>query len=428
MANMPANNVSTIRELLHRSREQIAMALPKHMDADRLMRVAMTSVQRNPALQEADPVSLLGAIIQSAQLGLEPDGVLGEAYLIPFKNRRKGITEVQFIVGFRGLISLARRSGEIVSIAAHCVYENDTFIFEYGLDEVLKHVPALENRGQMKAVYGVAKLKDGGHAIEVMSRSDIAAVRDSSQGYQSAVKYKKSHPWIDHYEEMARKTVIRRLAKYLPVSVEMMKAVAVDEQAEIGIQPQPVALEPSLTGTAADLNQALFGDQPAGSAALPPSPDAGEVEQTGQSPEMEQVKKPSPRRKSSSAKKEKPKQENAVGTNAVIEAFCREIDAVDTSLALDRWRMKHRKRICRALPNDGDQDAVFAYAEKRYRELQDAEKEPSQRHDEPEFVMCPSGNGNVPVDYCDSECRSRIGCPAHPGDEHGSGSKLTIEV
>ena len=104
--NNPTNN---IRALLEKSKGQIAMALPKHLNADRIVRVAMTSVQRTPELLKCDPISLVAAVIQSSQLGLEPDGILGHAYLIPFNNTKKGRMEVQFIPGYKGLIDLAIR-------------------------------------------------------------------------------------------------------------------------------------------------------------------------------------------------------------------------------------------------------------------------------------------------------------------------------
>lgn len=217
-------------------KQQIALALPRHMTADRLARIALTEVRKNPTLGKCDQASFLGAIMQCAQLGLEPGSALGHSYLIPFENRRKQITEVQFIVGYRGMIDLARRSGQIVSLSARVVCEKDHFVYRYGLDESVEHVPAASDRGAMTFVYSVARLKDGGTQFEVMSRSEIEAVRNSSQGYKTAVKYeKKDSPWIAHFEEMAKKTVIRRLFKYLPVSIEMQRAIGMDEQAEVGI-------------------------------------------------------------------------------------------------------------------------------------------------------------------------------------------------
>ena len=221
-------------------KEQMALALPKHVTAERLARIALTEVRKNPKLMNCDQVSFMGAIMQCCQLGLEPGGALGHAYLIPFENRAKGITECQFIVGYRGMIDLARRSGQIVSLSARVVHLGDQFRFCYGLDETIEHVPG-PDAGQMTHVYAVAKLKDGGQQFEVMTRADVEEVRNGSHGYKAAVKYgKKDHPWMTNFDEMARKTVARRLFKWLPVSVELATAVSLDEQSDHGHQENPL--------------------------------------------------------------------------------------------------------------------------------------------------------------------------------------------
>ncbi|QHD50018.1 recombination protein RecT [Vreelandella aquamarina] len=233
---------TTIQGMLKddRFKSQIARALPKHITPDRITRIALTEVNKTPQLGQCAPMSLFGAIVQSAQLGLELGGALGHAYLVPFKKNYKddngqwqNTMEAQFIIGYRGMIDLARRSGQMVSLQSHAVYEGDEFEFEYGLNEKLKHVPTRGEKGALIAVYAVAKLVGGGHQIEVMWREDVEAVKQAS-------KAGKSGPWVDHFEEMAKKTVIRRLFKYLPVSVEMQRAVALDEQAESGAQDNNV--------------------------------------------------------------------------------------------------------------------------------------------------------------------------------------------
>ncbi len=220
-------------------KEQMALALPKHMTADRLARIALTEIRRTPALGRCDQMSFLGAIMQCAQLGLEPGGALGHCYLLPFENRKKQITEVQFIVGYRGMIDLARRSGQILSLEARAVYQADKFHVELGLNPDLTHVPDWESadRGPLRFVYAVAKLRDGGTQFEVLSRAEIERVRAQSKAGQSG-------PWVTHYEEMAKKTAIRRLFKYLPVSIEFQRAIALDEQAEAGLpQESPFTID-----------------------------------------------------------------------------------------------------------------------------------------------------------------------------------------
>ncbi len=212
-------------------KKQMALALPKHLTPDRFTRIALTEIRKNPELAKCDQASFLGAIIQCAQLGVEPGDSLGRAYLIPFENRKKGIKECQLIIGYRGLLDLARRSGTINSISAHCVYENDLFDFEYGLEEKLRHVPNRDNRGNVIAVYGIAKFKDGGYQFEVMFKNAIDKIRGTSKSASSSYS-----PWSTNYEEMARKTVLRRLCKFLPCSVELQQAVSLDELADLGKQ------------------------------------------------------------------------------------------------------------------------------------------------------------------------------------------------
>ena len=185
--------------------------------------------------------------MQCAQLGIEPGGALGHAYLLPFENRRSGKTEVQFILGYKGMIDLARRSGQIVSIEARAVYERDTFSVRFGLDPDLQHEPAWEedDRGELRAVYAVAKLQGGGVQFEVMGRKEIERIRNESQGYKTAERYGKGNsPWHTHFDEMGRKTVLRRLFKYLPVSIEYIDAQEREDRdssmADIDMNPMPI--------------------------------------------------------------------------------------------------------------------------------------------------------------------------------------------
>ncbi len=224
--------INSIRTLLEKSKGQIAMALPKHLNADRIIRVAMTSIQRTPQLLECDPITLVGAVIQSSQLGLEPDGILGHAYLVPFRNTKKNRMEVQFIPGYKGLIDLARRSGQVNRISAHVVYENEHFVMEYGTKEILEHKPLPPStRGDRKGVYAVAVLNDGSAHFEWLWNEEIEAVKRQSKAGNFG-------PWKTHEDEMIRKTAIRRLVKYLPLSVELAKAAAVDELVDAGISTQ----------------------------------------------------------------------------------------------------------------------------------------------------------------------------------------------
>lgn len=219
-----ADKPKTIESLLEQMAPAMAEALPKHMSIDRLTRLTLTTIRTTPQLREASPASLLGAIMQAAQLGLEP-GLLGQCYLLPFRNNKKGITEVQFIIGYKGMIDLARRSGHIQSIYAHSVFENDEFEYELGLENKLKHKPTMEDdKGKFIGAYAVAHFKDGGYQFEFMSKSEIEKRKSRSKAAGSNYS-----PWATDYEEMAKKTVVRHMWKYLPISVEIQQQVAYDE-------------------------------------------------------------------------------------------------------------------------------------------------------------------------------------------------------
>lgn len=226
-----------IAHLLKSKQAEISKMLPKHLNAERLLKVAQIAATTTPALARCDVPSLIGAIGQCAQMGLEPNTVLGHAYLLPFNTKRKDangnekwVNSVQVIIGYKGLIDLARRSGKIVSIAAHEVCQNDKFEHVYGLDEKLNHTPAMGERGEVIGFYAIAKLKDGGHAFEFMSRFQVEEIKAASERKNK----RESSVWKDHFIEMGRKTVIRRLAKYLPLSIEFQTAAALDGMADAG--------------------------------------------------------------------------------------------------------------------------------------------------------------------------------------------------
>jgi recombination protein RecT len=226
----PSTKAPTIADLFEKMKPAIAQAIPQHMTPERLLRIATTSIRTNPKLKVCTPESLLGAVMQCAQLGLEPS-ILGHAYLVPYRNKKKDergkdigfVDEAQFQIGYKGLIELARRTGQISSIMAQAVHEKDAFEYEYGIEEKLKHVPADGDRGLITKYYAYAKFKDGGYSFLVMSRKDIEIHRDKFS------KAKSYGPWADHFDEMAKKTVLKGLMKYMPISVEFSKAISQDE-------------------------------------------------------------------------------------------------------------------------------------------------------------------------------------------------------
>lgn len=217
--NLPqkAETKITMQDWIRKSEKQIARALPSSITPERFARMAMTAVTMTPKLGECTPASFIGAMLTAASLGLEPNTPLGQAYLIPYFNGKTKQQEVQFQIGYRGLIELAHRSGEFQTIEAHVVRENDYFDFEYGLHPDVKHKPAMENRGEITWVYAVYHLRNGGFGFEVMSKADIEAHR---QQFSKATGFS---PWQTAWEEMAKKTVIKRALKYAPLKSEFVK-------------------------------------------------------------------------------------------------------------------------------------------------------------------------------------------------------------
>ena len=261
--------LSSIRELLDKSKNNLRAALPMHISPDYMVRVVLTSVQRTPELLECHPITLLGAVYQAAQLGLVPDGVLGQAYLVPFNNRQKRRKEVQFIPGYKGLIALARRSGEVPTIGAEVVHEKDKFVYKLGLNTVLDHVPTDDDDpGPIVKVYAYAKLKDGGEQIVVMNRRQVDAIRSRSQAAKSTYS-----PWTTDPDWMWKKTALKQLCKLLPASIELQRAVGLEESAEVGI-PQdlslllPIDIAPDEAPTPHDPNTATSSTATADTAKL----------------------------------------------------------------------------------------------------------------------------------------------------------------
>ncbi|MGY0793204.1 recombinase RecT [Azospirillum argentinense] len=228
---------STVAAFFELNKDAIKAVLPQHMTPDRMLKIALRAMRTTPKLMNCTLDSLFGAVITCAQLGLEPNTPQGHIYLIPFENRRKNVTEVQVVIGYKGLLDLARRSGEIETIAARVAYKGDDFSIEYGTTDSIIHKPKMEGDvGKPLGVYAVAKLKGGGYQFEWMSVAQVNEIRDGSQGYKTAKHFNSDkNPWITNWEEMARKTVIRRLCKYLPMSIELATAAALDGRAEKGM-------------------------------------------------------------------------------------------------------------------------------------------------------------------------------------------------
>ena len=219
--NLQQSGNKTMQQYIKTMEGEIAKALPAVITPERFTRMVLSAISVNPKLAECTPKSFLGAMMTAAQLGVEPNTALGQAYLIPFRNH--GIMECQFQLGYKGLIDLAYRSGDVSIIQAHVVYENDEFTYELGLDPTLKHKPAAVNRGNAIAYYAMFKTKDGGYGFEVMSIDDVR---------EHAKRYSKSFsngPWQSNFDEMAKKTVLKRVLKYAPLKSDFVRGMAQDE-------------------------------------------------------------------------------------------------------------------------------------------------------------------------------------------------------
>lgn len=211
----------TMREYIKSMEGEIAKALPSVITPERFTRITLSALSTTPKLAECSPKSFLGAMMTAAQLGVEPNTPLGQAYLIPYRN--KGVLECQFQLGYKGLVDLAYRSGMVKMIQAHTVYERDEFSYELGLEPKLHHVPAKADRGAPVYFYAVFHTKGGGYGFEVMSYEDVEAhARKYSKAYNNG-------PWQTNFEEMAKKTVLKRALKYAPLKTDFVRELSADE-------------------------------------------------------------------------------------------------------------------------------------------------------------------------------------------------------
>lgn len=232
VAQRPAgngDNAATMRQMLEKMKPELALALPRHMTPERMARQALTAFRTTDKLADCSPQSFLGALMTCAQVGLEP-GPQGHVYIIPFWNRRANSFEATFILGYQGMLELARRSGELLDVSAHTIYSNEVaqgrFEVQYGTNGGIRHEPLIfEDRGEPVGYYARATLKSGGRPFVVLSRADVETFRRRS----ATQKDNPSGPWMTDYEPMAWKTCIRRLSRWLPQSAELAAALVHEE-------------------------------------------------------------------------------------------------------------------------------------------------------------------------------------------------------
>lgn len=228
MSNLPA--VQEVRGAIEKMAPQFKAALPSHVSVERFVRVTLTAVQTNPNLLEADRRTLFAAATKAAQMGLLPDG--REGAIVTFKG------QAQWMPMVAGIMKLVRNSGEISTWSVQAVYENDTFDFCLGDEEHITHKPALANRGKLIAVYSIVTMKDGEKSREVMSVEDVNQIRARSRSGQSG-------PWVSDFAEMAKKTVVRRHSKRLPLSTDIDGVIKEDDELFMPAEPAQAAQAPA---------------------------------------------------------------------------------------------------------------------------------------------------------------------------------------
>jgi recombination protein RecT len=231
LSNLQSTQIGT---LFDQYKVQIAQALPRHLSADRLIQMVVTLISQNPELKNCSVGSLIGATMQASILGFKPVSALGHCYFVPYNNKKKNdqgkdvwVKEVQFQIGYKGYIDLARRSGEIRSIHASGVYKDDDFKYNLGLHPDIKHVPSGKKKEakNLTHVYAVAHYKDGGYNFIVLTREEVEALRMRNAMQKQGLK----GAWLSDYEAMSCAKAIKQLAKYMPLSDEMSRAVLSDE-------------------------------------------------------------------------------------------------------------------------------------------------------------------------------------------------------
>jgi len=230
IAERRENPIAVLRQNLQAMAPELKAALPAHVTVEKFTRVAQTAIQNNPDLLNVDRKSLFGAIVRLAQDGLLPDG--REGAIVKFG------TQAQAMPMIAGVLKKIRQSGDVAKISSQVVYENDHFVVKYGFDEDVEHIPpSLDKpRGKPIGAYATAVLNDGSQLLEVMSLEQIEKVRNVSRA-------KGAGPWVQWWDEMARKTVMRRLSKRLPMSTDLEEEVFQRDET-MAVEPRVIEQQP----------------------------------------------------------------------------------------------------------------------------------------------------------------------------------------
>lgn len=267
---------TTVKSLLIKKQIEIASMLPKHINVERFMKSALLVVARSPQLQKCTPMSVVASVINAAELGLDFTPAKGEAYLVPFWNSKNNCMEAQFMPGYRGFIALARRSGVVKNIDAHLVYTNDEFELEYGATPKLHHKPEIfKERGRVVGGYAIAFFDDETFQATFMGVEELNSIKARTKSKDRNGNI--TGPWVTDEKEMQKKTTVRRLFKYLPVSVDLEKAMQYDNRATRIVENEIEENGKSRTETLAEMlastpdiavsDDAEYEDIPAGTTA-----------------------------------------------------------------------------------------------------------------------------------------------------------------
>lgn len=240
-------------------KKQLALALPKHMTPNRMVRLALSAASKNPLLLKCTPESIGLSLMAASEMGIEPDGRHG--YLVPYQNRKNGTYESQFIPGYMGFIRLAYQSGMVSSFMARPVFEKDKFEYKYGTGSFLTHTPSdAEDRGALTHAWAMAELKEGGAPFVVLNRAEVMAHKKASKSAGGAYS-----PWATHEPEMWAKTAVRVLSKFIPLSAELSRAVSVEDELDLSDMRPAIAGESRVQRS--ELNDVLDAESTAGTPA-----------------------------------------------------------------------------------------------------------------------------------------------------------------
>lgn len=223
------DKVKTVRAMLEKQAPEIAKALSGAITPDKMVRMLMTDFQTNPKLLDCDMNGIMRCVMEAAQMNLVTGGGMGQAFLVPYGKR------CTLVIGYKGLLAMAYRSGVVMAIQAKVVREGDLFAYRFGIPTHIDHVPARYLSlplPPLTDVFATADMRSGGKLVEVMQRIEVEAIRMRSRSGDSG-------PWQTDYDAMALKTVLRRLLKTIPQSSELQYALSETDRLEAVPPPPP---------------------------------------------------------------------------------------------------------------------------------------------------------------------------------------------